>query len=43
MSGGRFEPTLYNGTVYIYMVYACCMVNSNFNVYNDVKLWCQIP
>ena len=37
MSGGRSEPTLYNGTVYIHMVYASCMVNRNFNVYADVK------
>ena len=43
MSGGRFEPTLSNGTVCIYMVYASCMVNRNFNGYADVKLWCQIP
>ena len=42
MSGGGFEPTLSNGTVYIYLVYANCMVSRNFNVYADVKLCYQI-
>ena len=48
MSGGRFEahfpmePCIYN-YIYIYMVYASCMVKRNFNVYTDVTLWYQIP